>query len=58
MALMRPSNIAFSILLIHVKYAALLCPIGVVGITGVAGVAVTLLRLIRKVSEGVKNINQ
>ena len=58
MALTRPSNIAFFILLVYVKRAALLCPMGVAGVAGVAGVIVTLLRLVWKVGEGVKNVNR
>ena len=57
MVLIRPFNIAFSILFIYIKCAALLYPIGVVGVIGVIGIIVTLLQLIRKVSKGIKNIN-
>ena len=54
MALMRPSSIDSSILLVYLK-RAFLCPVGVVGI---AGVAVTLLRLVWEVAAGVEKVDR
>ena len=50
---MRPSNIASSILSVHL-IRAFLCPAGV---AGVAGVAVALLRLVREVGKDVGSVD-
>jgi len=53
MALMRPSNIASSILIIYFIRDFL----ELVGVASVAGVIVALLWLLREVEEGIENVN-
>ena len=53
MALMRPSNIASSILIVHFIRDFL----ELVGVASVAGVVVALLQLLREVEEGVENVD-
>jgi len=55
-ALTRPSNIASSILSVHL-ICVFLCPIGVAGVAGVADVAITLLWLIQEVGKDVGNVD-
>ena len=53
MALIRPSNITSSILIIY-----FICDfLELVGVASVAGVVIALLQLLREVEEGVENVN-
>jgi len=53
MALIRPSNIASSILIVYFIRNFL----KLVGVVSVAGVIIALLRLLREVEEGIENVN-
>ena len=53
MALIRPSNVASSILVVHFIRTFL----ELMGVASVAGIVIALLRLLREVEEGVENVD-